>query len=330
MERLLDTGPLLVTLKDSNDKSIIFSHAKKLKDKKNSSGKPYRIDDQRTNKEQGRFQKQRNMLWHNKNIKTTAHRIELSVKKGQLYIDNKQFESRIRKPSAEKLVRLKTDEIKELKSLQIKQGNTIMEQGSKFTGFVADASTFEDVNAAYEWVRYHNMSARHIICTCILPGSQVVEQQDYEDDDEHSAGWKLLQYLLSIKAKSRAVFVAQDYQGQYIGPICFDCIIKAAKSAINQKPYNAKEGEFQFSWKATKLTRGGFAGHPLKHVDQVSDSEFESCGDTSEVESEIEFKQGTNWEDAVNLTEAKLVQPLAVSQPQLKGENGTELSSKCT
>ena len=134
------------------------------------------------------------------------------------------------------------------------------------------------------------MDARHIICACILPGDRIVEQQDYQDDEEHGAGWRLLEYMLKVEAKNRAVFVTRHYDGAHIGSIRFKCIVNAAKSAINQKPYNSKSDNFQFSW--PKMGRGGFhkAGKARQSYTATNDSEADGS------DSEINFKD--TWESS--------------------------------
>ena len=101
-------------------------------------------------------------------------------------------------------------------------------------GYAVDVSTYEEVNCVYEYVKYHNMSARHIVCTCKLPGHNVLDSGDYEDDSEYGAGRKLLDYMEETELENRAILVARYYDGTHIGPKRFECLISVAKSVINQ------------------------------------------------------------------------------------------------
>ena len=145
-------------------------------------------------------------------------------------------------------------------------------------------------------MKYNNLDARHIICACILGSERTVRDEDYEDDDEHMAGKKLLDYMRDAKIFNRALFITRHYDGKHIGPQCFDGILQAAKSAVNYKPYNRISNQYQFLW--TKVNgrrgvksrrgphrskRGGFSGTPFKHIDDVSDNKF--CTETSEASS---------------------------------------------
>ena len=82
------------------------------------------------------------------------------------------------------------------------------------------------------------MDARHIICACRIPGSDSTLGFEYEDYDEHGAGQVLLNYMEESDLDNRALFVVRKYDGQHIGPARFDCIVRAAKAAVNHKPYN--------------------------------------------------------------------------------------------
>ena len=209
-----------------------------------------------------------------KNTKvSTAHRLEISLKKGKLTIDNEEYKQKLHIPNDHQLLRLKPDEIAELEKIDVRKGKPFSIEDSTFIGFVSDVSNIHDVNRAYEWVRYHNMNARHIICAFKIPGPVAPEFQDYEDNDEHNAGRVLLDYLLETEIENRAIFVARFYEGKHIGSKSFDYILDAAKWAMNCKPYNRVSDDYQFSWRKTSrgYSRGGgmAGGRRLVHIDDA-------------------------------------------------------------
>ena len=213
----------------------------------------------------------------------------MSVQKGKLLVNGKAFESGIIVPDAYKLLKLKSDEIEELNKQEIMRGSTVNCEDSSFVGFVCDAQSFEEVNKAYEWVKFHNHNARHIICACKIPGNTVLNSEGYEDADEHGAGIKLLEYMESANLESRALFVARFYDGQHIGPQRFQCIIDAAKSAVNQKSYNKYRNAFQFSWH--KHGRGGglAGGRPLRTASEVGSQESVVSQQSGHHDPEVSF-----------------------------------------
>ena len=132
---------------------------------------------------------------------------------------NHRYTSKIITPNMHKLLKLSKDEVKEIEKIHIAEGKTIIKDTSHFTGYVCDVGTYEEVNSAYEAVRYKNLNARHIIWACVLPGTDVVSCFNFNDDGEHEAGTTLLDYMVKTEQKSRAIFIVREYDGKHIGPL---------------------------------------------------------------------------------------------------------------
>ena len=56
----------------------------------------------------------------------------------------------------------------------------------------------------------------------------------YEDDDEHGAGCTIYKVLENKNTFNRAVFVVRHYGNKHLGPVHFQLIVGAAKSAITR------------------------------------------------------------------------------------------------
>ena len=242
--------PLCTVLGKVSDKSIIYSNAPKLQGKYNAQRGKYRIDDHLMPKRAEEKKLNRDTLWRNK--KTVATKLAMSVKRGKLHVNDVPVQKRIKVPKTSDLIKLTKEEIVMLRDQSVTKGLPQAWGTSTFTGYVCDVQTFDDVNKAYEWVRFHYTEARHIICACKIPGMNMLELQAYEDDHEHGAGRILLNYMETAGIENRAIFVARKYDGQHIGPKRFDLIINAAKSAMNHKPFNKVTNAFQFSWPSKK------------------------------------------------------------------------------
>ena len=128
-------------------------------------------------------------------------RIELSIKKGELYRNGKELHPKIIVPKATDLLKLKSDEVTELNKIDIRAGPPVNIETSTFQGYVSDVSSFNEVNHAYEYVRFHNMRARHIVCAARVPREHTIDREDYADDDEHDAGMRLLNYMIDSNIK---------------------------------------------------------------------------------------------------------------------------------
>ena len=278
---------MLVILKSPADKAKIFDNVGNLKEKTNTNGKSYKIENQLPNRLAELRNKQRNVMWRNK--KTVADRLEMQLEKGILKVDGQQYQGGIITPQHQDLLRLKSDEIMELNNIDIGRGAEIQHESSKFQAFIYDAVTYEDVNRGYEYVRYHNMDARHIVCACLLPGANKAMHADFVDDAEHGSGAQLLQYMMDTELEARAIYVCIRYDGKYIGAKRFECMIDAAKSAVNYKPYNRHSDRFQFSWGRNPGRGGSMAGgRPMRHVDEISSQP------SVDSDQEIDFKSTEN------------------------------------
>ena len=284
---------MMVILKNGRDKAKIFANVSNLQEKKNANDKPYKIENQLPARMAEERKKHRTIKYRNKK-QSVAEQLQIQLQKGKLMVEGKPYESQIVVPDGEKLARLKADEIQVLLDQEIRQGITIEYGTSSFTGYVCDVQSYFEVNKAYEYVKFLNLGARHIVCACILPSVDNPICCDFEDMNEHGAGDTLLSYMLEAELENRAIFIVREYDGTHIGPKRFECIVNAAKSATNHKPYNRYSEKYQFSW---GKGRGGMAGgRPLRHMrdmDQDSVGSFEENTD-----SEVEFKRDQNSENS--------------------------------
>ena len=264
--------PILVCLKNAYDKGAIYANVSKLQGKTNEKKKPYRIEDQQPPRVRARKQQGRNMMWRNKQP-TVLNKLVLSTKKGELLVDDKPYKSQILTPDVHKLLKLSAEEIEELEKVHIVKGETIIKETSQFTGYICDTSSFDQVNAAYELVRFQNLDARHIICACYLPGTNVVSSYDFCDDGEHEAGAFLLDYMVKAGQKCRTIFIVRHYDGTHIGQARFDSILAAAKSAVTVKPYNSITESYQFAWPQKRKEKKQFGAANSQTSSQTSDDD---------------------------------------------------------
>ena len=298
--------PVKVVLANASDKGTIYTNAKNLQGKTNKFNKGYRLEDELPPSMRQARKKARDFAWRNK--KSVADQLALSVKKGKLLCNDVPYLNQIVKPNAQELMKLKTDEIMELDkhSTNMSMGTPVEHGTSVFTGYVCNASNIQDVNKGYEWVKFHNMDARHIICCCKIPSTEETLGFEYEDDDEHGAGQVLLEFMEKADIDNRAIYVTRHYDGQHIGQVRFDGIVDAAKSATNQRPFNAISKRFQFSWPNPKSGRGGYnnMGQRLRHVSELSDTpsaKSTNLPSDDEEDQEIEFGSNTNkWNEVQN------------------------------
>ena len=305
--------PMKIVLVNASDKGHIYSNVCNLQGKKSANGKPFKIDDQLPARLHECKQKNQHFIWKNK--RSTAEKIALSVRKGELLVDGQPHAAKLAIPDDQKLIKLKPDEVEELNKINVTKGGTEEYQGSTFTGYACAVQSFKEVNAAYEWVHFHNMNARHIVCACKIPGTNVLECSDFADHDEHGAGQRLLSFMDEADLDNTVVFVVRYYKGVHIGPKRFDIMERVAKSAINHKPYNKVSEKFQFSWATKKAhSRGGLTGGPPPQIaSKVGSTASDSSWKASwKADSEVSFdapRKGStkNWADVCANTQTEVI-----------------------
>ena len=313
--------PMQFVLNDEDDKGLIYSNAKKLQEKTNELKKSYRLEDVLPAKQTAAQRKQRNMAWRNKHRTPVADRLKLNFQKGKLMVEGELYKEQLIVPEPEKLLNLKPDEVLALQNQNIRRGIPQIHDTSKFIGFVADVSNIEEANKAYEWVRYNNMNARHVMAAVKLAGVDNILNCDYADDNEHAGGRTIMDYMDETEIEGRAIYVARYYDGKHIGSKRFECIVDAAKSAMNQKPYNEVTGRFQFSWSKKAVREEATVGENDAWQNSSTNQELWQREPTEEtVEKFFTGKSASNWADC-DLT--------STSPPPLMNANSSErLSSQ--
>ena len=128
------------------------------------------------------------------------------------------------------------NQLKKILSHQMYKGKEVSKAGSTFTGYAAKVYTVQEVVECYQQLRYSFMDATHVMCVYRIMDPDVIHMQDCMDNGELGAGRCLLLNLIEDAAENVAVFVIRYQYGGNIGPIRFEMIIDAAKTAIQALP----------------------------------------------------------------------------------------------
>ena len=226
----------------------------------------------------------------------------------QLMEGEELYISPLKCPTREDVIATSAEDIINMGRIKITPGDTVTEEESTFQGFVCDVNTIDDVNCAYQQLRYKNITADHIICATRLPAKIEVHRELYEDDGDHGLGKVLWEYMKDLDIKNRAIFVIRNTNGVHIGDKRFDALIQSAKLAMNKRPMNEVIKKFQFSWP----TRGGgsFAkrGKRYQKVEHRYQQEWDTDVNVDSEDEEIareyhnqKLQQMTEVDDEVQL-----------------------------
>ena len=124
-------------------------------------------------------------------------------------------------------------------NMEIPNGDAFVKDGNEFTGYTIAVSKLDQIKDSYLKLRLLHPRARHIICAYMINDSTILEQdhKGFCDDDEVGAGRILLNFMEFNELQNRAIFVIR-YFGHKIGNDRLKCIKEAAKSAVENNPFN--------------------------------------------------------------------------------------------
>ena len=238
--------PMLIRLHSPAEKGQIYKHVKNLKGVTNILSQSYQVSDHlppRINDQQTRFK-----ILKRINRKKTVDQLEMNLEKGSLLIKGSKYKKLVSAPSDKDILKASAAEKLKWSKIKLVPGNIIRKEKCEFHGFSLVTNKINTIRDAYCKLRIQHGSARHIVCSWRLPGTNWPQLQDYENDDEHNAGKVLLQVLTEAEIFNRAVFVVRYYGGAHLGPSRFQAFKEAAQSAITHDPYNHISKANQTPW----------------------------------------------------------------------------------
>ena len=154
----------------------------------------------------------------------------MELRKGELYIDSNKFILPVSPPQISEAV-YPLDKA-HVDRISLCKGDVQMKGGSHFIGYSVTINSVADVRAAYTKVKRTHPNALHIACAYRLPGVNFVNLRGYEDDDEHGAGYTIYKVLEDKNVFNKAVYVVRHFGNKHIGPVRFQLISAATKTAL--------------------------------------------------------------------------------------------------
>ena len=232
---------VLVQLRNSTDRADVFKHSKNLKDVRNNNDKGIYINSQLPPQLQEQKRWYRYLMCYNANL--ASGKLNLKIKKGNLMIDDYPFMPAVQVPSISETM-FPTNEAN-VEAIKLNKGQVQRRGGCNFYGYSAEVRNIADIRAAYIKVARLNSEALSISCAYRLPGVDIVHLRGVVDDNEHGAGMALYSLLEDNDIMNRAIFVARHYGNRHLGPIRFQLIKDAARSAMERSSFNKVSQEHQ-------------------------------------------------------------------------------------
>ena len=151
-------------------------------------------------------------------------------------VDGQQYKPKITEPSCTEILEMKPNELRQALSMRLNKGDEITKNGSIFFGFSAKVHSLQEVVMGYKQLRYRFLDATHVMCGYKIMDQDVAHMQDCVDGGELGAGRKLLKVINDEGYENVAVYVVRFHRGPNLGPVRFDMISTAAKSALEKLP----------------------------------------------------------------------------------------------
>lgn len=224
-----NTRPMVIKLKDANDKQIIFQNTAKLK------GTSYFVSEQLPEEMTENKKLQQRLKGQNKQL-PSDQQLQVNVKRDKVYINNELYKPAITAPDALRWLAKDEDEKNTTKRTNVTKGGTDSSTSSTFVSYAAVVKSTQDVQKAYDKVFTLEPRATHIVCAYLLPGLNFPMQQGGADDREFGASRQLLRKLQLGSYFHRAVFVARYYGGSHLGVERFRIYKEMAQSALDKLP----------------------------------------------------------------------------------------------
>lgn len=228
-----DSRPLLVQLRDPDQKRKLFAHATKLKGKKNSKGGFFFISEHLP-EELNESRRRANELFSENKKKQSSHQLDMEFKKGQLVINQELYTKAVKVPSIKDIANPSDELYDKAVMMDIAKGDEDRKGGSLFVSFAAAVTSIEEINSAYLKLKMKYADATHISCAFRLPGANTPQNQDYVDDGEFGSGRIMLKVLKNAQLMNVAVFVMRQYGGKHIGPVRFRIIQRLTEVALQE------------------------------------------------------------------------------------------------
>ena len=165
---------VLVSLRKDTDKSVIFKNGKELREVRNSKDEEIYVNSQLPPFLQEKKKWYRYLMKINSNLTGTNKRT-LTIKRGELMIDGKQFYPAVRTPNTSEV--MYPLDPKHVDRIKLQRGEEIKREGCTFIAYSTEVKNLADVRAAYTKVMRLNSRALHVACAYRLPGTDYIHQR---------------------------------------------------------------------------------------------------------------------------------------------------------
>ena len=223
---------LIITFQTVEQKKEIFQNIFRVKDLVNQAKKKYIFKDYYT---PSSFEQQKRewQIMHRNNDRDAVNQDDIDYNdRRKLLINGSPYEKAVQVPDPTKILRMAEQELTEVLNIKVHMAEGPRINGNTFLAYSAFVKSAAEVQNAYMNIKLSNAGARHVVCAWNIPGANRHVCEDYQDDDEHSAGQALLDLLIKNGITHRAIFVAR-YVGDKLNRMRLLQYAKAAQAVVH-------------------------------------------------------------------------------------------------
>ena len=222
-----------VALTHIKHKGLIYKHLKNLKDVKNEKGYRYQVRDHLPERLQEEDYRRCKIMRDNrvKARTNTAHKIDMSVKCNQLYMNNTLFKKQAPAPTAWELLGMDDEDRERVQQVRLASTNIHKEKNNSFITYVLEAGDMQEVRSSYRHLKLKHPDSTSITVAYNI-ASKNPEYCDYEDNGEVGAGAQMLKAITDAKHSNVALFLVRYHSGQNLGTRRFAIFKDQAAEAL--------------------------------------------------------------------------------------------------
>ena len=119
-----------------------------------------------------------------------------------------------------------------VKKMQLCKGDSQWKGNCQFIGYCANVIDIAEVRAAYIKVKWLHPHTLHIACAYRIAGLNCIQLRGCEDDGEYGAGREIYKLMEDKDVYNKVIFVVPHYGNRHLGPVRFQLITAAARTAL--------------------------------------------------------------------------------------------------
>ena len=208
--------PMIIKFTSQSEKSKVFSNVSKLKGKKNDKDRSYQINDHLPEELMEKQKRNRQIVAANKNLQN-SDQLNIKINKGRLTVNGELYKKKISMPTVKEIMEIPSELLQVIKEIQVNESKEITESGSRFKMYAASTASIEQVRQKIQHVKRKHSGATHISVAYRLSGLNKAYDEDYIDDEEHSMGRRMLEYMAKKDVTDASFFMIRYYSGVHIG-----------------------------------------------------------------------------------------------------------------